>query len=268
MGNFKQQTSRFAGRRILRRESTVCFQKATSLMSHVLFTIYSGSQVVQTFCWSTRISYPQSFCFIVVHLGKPTWHWKIPVFNRKYIFNLVDFPLSSWFLGGYFIWFRCGFVSFLEAPPSLCQLQKQETLSTSLRGIDPGDDRWPTTFWTPKIQTVQMGYPDIRIIQPFFMANIPTKTATLSQRFFLETPQTNDAFMASVMKFHIEIWIIPSHCGILWKFLYVNFYMLQQKTFHFKQTIWDFSVWWMASSKTSPPPNQIYILQSGYRWSP
>ena len=34
MDTLKQETSRFAGPRILRRESTVCFQKAKSLMSY------------------------------------------------------------------------------------------------------------------------------------------------------------------------------------------------------------------------------------------
>ena len=68
MGNFKQQTSRFAGRRILRRESTVCFQKATSLMSHVLFTIYSGSQVVQTFLLINQNFIPP---VILLHCGPP-----------------------------------------------------------------------------------------------------------------------------------------------------------------------------------------------------
>ena len=33
---------------------------------------------------------------------KPTWHFKIPMFNRKYIIQLVDFPLSCYlfFLAG------------------------------------------------------------------------------------------------------------------------------------------------------------------------
>ena len=33
---------------------------------------------------------------------KLTWHWKIPIFNRKYIDSfMVDLLLSCWFLGGY-----------------------------------------------------------------------------------------------------------------------------------------------------------------------
>lgn len=58
----------------------------------------SQSIVVQTFLLINQNFIPP---VILLHCGpprKPTWHWKIRVLNRKYIFNLVDFPLSSWFL--------------------------------------------------------------------------------------------------------------------------------------------------------------------------
>ena len=54
-------------------------------------TILIGSWIkISIYHWlGSRISYAQE-----LHPPRLAWPWKIPMFNRKYIFEMMDFPLS------------------------------------------------------------------------------------------------------------------------------------------------------------------------------
>ena len=54
-----------------------------------------ASRRVKTSQWKSRIEGPMR----LVHPWKLTWHWKIPIFNRKYIFKWWIFHCHVSFLG-------------------------------------------------------------------------------------------------------------------------------------------------------------------------
>ena len=52
--------------------------------------------------------------YIYIPSSKLTWHWKIIMFNRRYIFKWLGFPLSCWLFSGVHAYLQ--YVQYTEFP--------------------------------------------------------------------------------------------------------------------------------------------------------